>query len=333
MTGTLWDLPSESFRFTEELNKGADGSITIPFPALSDYATRLKTTAMDVIASGFRRVIIKTSEKTYVSGVVSSAQFTFSKGKGITAVVLSISDWFAMLAKRRTAAEKIYTSDDSADIAWDLINTTQTDTSGHGNLGITRGVHPVTKNRDRTFKFDNVRDALVGMSASKVKDGYDMDIDADRKFNIYYPQKGTDLPAVIFDSFNVTGGSYNIPLAGKLINRCNVLGKTSNVTREDTSTMANWYLHEDVLSERDVETTDLLNDRGDKQIADNRDPDSSAGVTIEHLDGEPSIADYSLGDRVKFRSPEIQVDQMMRVIKRAISYQRGHATVTATLEL
>jgi hypothetical protein len=328
-----WSIPFDSFTLTEDLNKGMDGTINISYKALENYLTALKTTPDTMLGSGTRLAKIYKDSTLIFNGVVMNRQTRGGK-VGATSLTLPIGDYLAFLAKRRTAALRAFTSEDSADIAWTLIDESQNDASGFGDLGITRGSHPTTKDRDRTLRFDNVRDVIVGMSNEKVKDGYDCDIDTSKVFNIYYPAKGTSRPNIVFDDFNIISFTSDEPLAGKLTNRVYVLGVGFGDSqiyekREDTSVMPNWYLQEDVLSEKDVSQATTLQDRGDQFLTDNKEPVSSFSLT--HLDNTPDILDYSVGDTVRVRVDSIGLDDLLRIKKRTIYVEGGSSQVTLSL--
>jgi len=321
--------PFESVQWTEELNKGVDGRLSMSYQALSDYAVALKSTANNVISSAFRKLQILKDDSVIFTGAITSRQISGGQ-TGATSISVTFADYLVLLGKRRTASSISFTSEDSSDIAWSLINTTQGLTNG--NLGITRGYNPTTKNRDRTFVYDNVRDEIVKMSNEKVKDGYDFDIDANLQFNVYYPTKGASKPEIVFDDFNIIGFNDNMKLAGNLTNRAIVIGKLENVTRENTTPMSSWYVHEDTVSAKDIETTAYLNDRGDAKLALEQQPSDTETLTITHIDERPSIDDYDVGDSVQVRIDAIGKNSMMRVKQRSIDYNGGKTTVTITLE-
>lgn len=332
----VWDIPFQSISITESLNKGVDGSLTVSFVDLARYAAALGTTPDGIIAAAARYWMLYRNGEMLYRGILLHRRVSGGNA-GATTVNLNFADISAALAKRRTAAEVLFTADDSADIAWSLINTTQTDASGYGDLSITRGTHPTTIDRDRTLRFDNVRDTIVGMSNEKVANGYDFDFDSSNNFNIYYPKKGSTKLYVVFDDFNVISWSSDRPLQGKLTNRAIVLGKGQagvdmvTTTREDTTPMATWGLCEDVVSEKGVEVVAELEDRGDQFLADNKTPSDTIALTVR--DTAPDLSTYGIGDTVRVRLQDIDFDQNLRIKQRGLSIREGgDTTVTLTME-
>ena len=93
-----------------------------------------------------------------------------------------------------------------------LINESQTSNNPYSDLGITQGAHPTTKNRDRTYKFDNIKDSIIRLSNENLTDGFDFDIDATKAFNVYYPTKGQDRFDVVFDNDTMATWKFKKPL-------------------------------------------------------------------------------------------------------------------------
>jgi hypothetical protein len=329
----VWEVPYEGINLTEEINKGLDGTLKIPYPSIKKYATAMQTTPDGIFASSFRSWRLFRDGNLLFRGVFSHRRITGGQ-TGATSYEVKLADYFAMLARRYTALEVLYDgTDDSADIAWDLIDTTQLD--DEGDLGITRGTHPTTKDRQRTLRHDNVRDVLVGMSRLKVADGYDMDINNQLQFNIYYPTKGTLRPEIVFNDFNIISWSSDRPLTAKLANRVHVLGAGTGAgltaaTRNDTTQRATWGLLTGTLSEKGVSDSGELNDRGDRFLEKNNVPTDTIAITCR--DVSPDISTYDLGDTVTCELSEIDFKEEMRVEKRVFDIKpNGQAVINVGL--
>jgi len=90
-----------------------------------------------------------------------------------------------------------YTNTDLSTIAWNAINTAQTGTNA--SFGITQGSLATSRNADRTIdSFKTVKEIIEGLSNLNVQNGIDFDIDANKQFSTYYPQKGKILTDVVF---------------------------------------------------------------------------------------------------------------------------------------
>lgn len=83
-----------------------------------------------------------------------------------------------------------FTAEDQADIAWQLIADSQAQTGGE--LGITRGDFPETGVlRTINFAEGAVLSQLIGPQLADLSNGFDWEIDAQLRFNVFYPQRGS----------------------------------------------------------------------------------------------------------------------------------------------
>lgn len=328
-----WEIPYTKISFTEELNKGADGNMSIPYVGFKQYADALNTTPDDIFKGGFRSWKLIRDGDVFRIGVLTHRSIN-GGAKGASAINLHFTDYLGFLSSRDTQEEKIYSSEDSADIAWGEINTAQTQTNG--DMGITRGTHPTTVDRDRTLRYENILHLLVGMSNAKQSSGYDMDIDTTKKFNIYWPEKGSVKENVIFSEFNMDSWTLNMPLTAKLANKVNVLGKgfgddMATASVEDTTYQTTWGLLETTLSEKDVGTVSELENRGNKLLDDLKNPENTINIATKDLD--PEVTDYNLGDTVTVEINELDYSKQLRIIKRTFTITpNGDAIINLSFE-
>lgn len=333
----LWVLPYETINIDEKLNSGVSAQVTLNYLALKRYAEILSTTPDAIISSAYRewKLFRNSATDPLFAGILVHRKIQGGGGQP-TSFLINMADYSAIFNKRRTAEETIYSAEDSADIAWGEINASQGDVSGFGDAGIVRGTHPTTKNRDRTCRFDNIRDLIVGMSNAKVADGYDFEFDITKTFNIYYPTKGQVRENIVLDGHNIISWTNDRDLAGNLTNRVHVLGKGTgadrpSATREDTTPMATWGLCEDILTESGVETVSELEDRGDSYLDTEKQPVDVVSVTVR--DSAPEISSYSVGDTVRVKIDELQYNELKRIVQRSIQIQRtGEALVSLSFE-
>lgn len=332
VSGTeIFYLPYTAFSYTEVLNRGVQGSVTCSYEALKTYAEKLGDTYNGMLKGELRELIIWRGTTKLHTLVLNQKK----NSKGGT-VQLFFSDYLAMLGTRITGNEGTkYTSTDSAEIAWDEIDASQTKTNG--DFGLTLGSQPTTKDRQRTLRFDTLQDLIVGMSRYKVKDGYDVEINASKQVNFFYPTKGQTKSEVVFSERNTIAWSVEEGMAGEVFNKVAVLGSgaeddMTSTTREDTTNQAKWLLSEAVLSEKGVGDTDELDDRGDRFLEENDSPEDNREVSVSHVDGTPNITDYSLGDSVTVRIEKEDIDTTMRVISRKVKYSKGSVTVDIDFE-
>jgi len=328
----VWVIPFENMTLTEVLNKGVSGSVSINYQPLARYATRLNTTVDNILSAEYREWKLFRNGTLFYAGVLMSRRFSGSRGQA-TALTLDIAGYEQLLANRITgnAGTWAYTADDSADIAWDLIDQSQNDSSGFGDVGITRGTHPTTVDRDNTCRYSNILNEIISMSASKKWNGYDWQITPLKVFDIYYPTRGEVKADIILDDFNIISWNNNKALVGTLANRVIVVGSGGeddivSATVEDTSVMDTWYLQERVLAEKSTELVQNLQDKGDELLQKRKEP--SDIVSIKVNDKNPLITEYQVGDTLTVKISELGLDQALRLEKRTMQIQRsGEAQV------
>jgi hypothetical protein len=106
-------------------------------------------------------------------------------------VAIRATDYRGLLDRRiLIAGDRVkFTQWPQAEIAWFLIDQAQQNTSG--NMGITRGIAPTGRLRDREFEPGQSVGELLD-NLSDVIDGFDYDVDPNLRFNVYYPHRGRE---------------------------------------------------------------------------------------------------------------------------------------------
>jgi hypothetical protein len=334
----VWVLPYQTITISEELNVGVTGNITINYLDLKRYADKLNTTPDNIISSEYREWKLYKDNVLFYAGILISRKMFGSKGQG-TSLSIEFAGYEAILSNRLTGnagTDWTYTSEDSADIAWDLIDQTQNDSDGEGDVGITRGTHPTTVDRDRTFRFDYIRKAIEGMSANSKDNGYDWDISNSKVFNIYYPAKGEIKSNIILDDQNILSWTNDKKLSGGLANRVVVIGEgsTDDIVSEsvqDTIAQASWYLQEYALSEKDTSVSANLIAKGNKYLEDVKEPKTVISVRVN--DKNPLITSYNVADTLPVKISTIDFDEELRIDRRTIQIQRtGEAQVDLSFD-
>lgn len=336
-TEDIFELPYLSISFTEELNVGKDAKFSFDYDAVNEIAQKYGTTASFLFTSGIREIYIEKNGVKIYLGVISD--YTLGKDiQGDMKLDIASVGYMALFSKRRTGVKRIFSNTEAGDIAWTLINESQNSDLPYSDFGITKGSAITSVNRDRTFRFANIKDEIVQMSNLNLKSGFDFDIDNTKKFNTYYPEKGSTRQDIVLEEGSIVSWGYRKPLILSLANKAYVLGEGFNddilyVTRNsDNAYKTTFKLLEEVLSERNIITTETLNDKGDKYLLDNQSP--KIQLTINHIDGSPDITTYDVGDRIKIRISEIDIESVfMRVLKRTVSIdQQGATTVSIALQ-
>lgn len=325
-----YEIPYQTYTIKEEVNLGKTLQIKLDYYQVNDIAERYQTTAYSLLSGALREIYVEKDDTRIFSGVITDMSMDRGEGTDVT-VSLAAAGYFNMLKKRRTAALRAFTSTDAGDIAWTLIDESQTADPPYSDFGITQGTSPTTKTRDRTFRFANLYDEIVQMTNNNLKDGFDCEIDDEKVFNIYYPYKGSNRPEIVLDIGNIQAISMRKPLLLNMTNKIYVLGQDDStyVTRTAPDTFKTSFgVLEDVLAKREVKETTTLNDYGDQKLSTDQSPQLT--MTIEHLDGEPDVLDYSVGDWLPVTFDEAGLTQVYyRVITRTIKDTAGGATTVS----
>lgn len=333
--GAKYEIPYENISLSETLNEGMSGSLDVNYFAIKRYAELFNDTPDDVVASSYRYFELCRFSSLLFSGVLVNRQIDGS-GARATNYSFTFCDWLNALERRITGNDSDwwYSSEDSADIAWDIIDQTQNKT--YGDLGITRGLHPATIDRDRTFRYDNIRDEIIKMSNSNLHNGYDCEITPQKVFNIYYPTKGSLKSNLILDDGNIISWRSSRNLSNNLSNSVTVIGAgdgdyINTELRENSTSQETWGLQESTLSAKDVTTASILQAKGDKELASNGLPKDK--ITIRISDDKPDIENYNLGDTLPVRIGVINYAENLRVLKRTLQItQGGQAQVDLTFD-
>lgn len=327
----LYQAPYIDISITEEINKGIQGQLNVSYPDIKKYANALNVSPDEIFATQEMEWYLKINSVDVFGGIFTQRRLD-GDNTGLNNYQVSLADFSALLDKRRTAQLFQNLSTDSGVIVENLLDYT----NALNDTGIYMGLQPTTKNRDLTSEFGNIRDEIASMSNLKKKDGYDWEVDVIKALNLYYPTKGSSNLGIVFDEFNTLTFSSSRLLQGNLTNKAYVLGKgygddMAIASKENTASQTAWGLLEDVLPEKGVGTVTELEDRGEKFIDDNSVP--SDVISISHLDGSPDLTTYNVGDTVKVKNQELDLDTSLRIYRRTIKITpEGQATIQLDFE-
>lgn len=327
----IWELPFVSFNIVQELNKGESLSITFESTAIKPIADAHDITIEYIFSASYREIEIYDEDDNKIyAGYISELQFNSGVGE-LGTISIQSKGFFSLLEKRYTDTSLSYTATDSSDIAWGLINFTQTN-GAYGDLGITRGADPTTKNRDRTdLRYKNIAEVIKKMSANEVKDGYDFDVDTLKQFNVYYP-KGTTRDIYLEEDFNINTYQISKTFIDGMVNQAIVIGSGVDednqlvVTRDASNTYKEaFFLLQDVLNESDVSVQTTLEDKGDKHLQIYQAPRLTIYLTCRY--DEPIFNNYSVGDWLYVVIPSYDINNSYRVNRRTCN-EMGEVGIT-----
>jgi hypothetical protein len=322
-TGDIIEFPWSSLKYIEQLNTGKEATITCSHLDLKTIANTYGLDPIFLLTAGLRELWIeKVGQKLYY-GVVSDVDLT-KDTKGDLQYTIASVGFVSVLAKRRTGPKRVFSATDAGQIAWTLINESQNDSSGYGNLGITQGTITPSVNRDQTYVFASIKDEIEKMSYYQIKNGFDFDIDNNKQLQVWYPQRGTNRPEIVLDDRTLTNWMWHKPGLLSLSNRVYALGAGINgdVAYQQCDSLidykAAFKLLEDVVSDRSQASLTNLADMGNQALRDNQSP--QIVLTLTHTDGEPDILNYSIGDSLAVTIPEVNMmNELHRVLKRTVT--------------
>ncbi len=338
-TGDTYELPFSTFSFTEELDKSRNSSVTVDYLGLKAIADTYKVDLLTLLVGGQREIWINKINGTTITkiyyGIISDVQLT-KNNFGVLEFTIGSVGHFALFAKRRTAAKRVFSATDAAQIAWTLISESQSNGT-YANLGITSGSLPTTVNRDETYRFGNIKDEIVNLCALNIDKGFDFDIDFNKQFQVYYPFRGSLRPDIIFDVQNIHNWTYRKSLMMALTNSVYVIGDGFNDDTTYAQVQANndylaaFGLLEDVITNRTQTSSNNLTDTGKKHLSYNQAP--LPVLQISHIDDFPDLTSYNLGDFVLVSLPESGINnEYHRVMKRSFNIDQQLLPVV-TLDL
>ncbi len=195
-----------------------------------------------------------------------------------------------------------YTAD-MGQIAWNLINTTQSLTNG--DVGVRQGTIQTSRTITETWQpfATSIKDILIGLTERI--GGIDFAFTPDKHFNVYYPGLGTDKTELLF---SYPGNIHEIaaPIdATELINVSinrgsgNGLDQQPIQTRNDTASQASYKRHERIDDYPSIRVVATLDEKGDETLRRFASPTRIPEVTLDGA-AQPSLGAYWVGDRVRF---------------------------------
>lgn len=312
----LSELPFEGFSLKKKLNDIPVLELRINYFIFKDWAKRQNVEVEQLLTSGFRWINFKGDNTSFFKGFLSEVKI--DKAQYDININLTFLGWLGYFKRRYIT--KTYSNTDAGSIAWDIINTAQTE--AYGNIGITQGTIEATKNRDRTYNDDEVARSIIALSNSNLKDGFEFEITNDKVLTIKQ-RIGVDKPYIILDERNTEAWNIDFLIATSLTNKVKLKGEGFGdnqliVVREASNTIKDkWYLLENIISEVNIKEAITLQDKGDKYLNQYQDVNKTFSLTT--LPINYSIDDFDVGDGVKVKIENI-IDGIYRIKTKELSY-------------
>lgn len=229
--------------------------------------------------------------------------------------------YFSMLNHRYIDTSQNFVGIDQFNIAWNLINFTQTKTNGNIGMGWARfSSSPSGITRDINYPFWErtvIADAIRDLAA--LHNGFDFEVTATKQWKTYSPSKGTNLSIPIEYGKNVDGFSvgydvnnmanvYSAIGAGDGKNTCIAVGT-------DTASQTIYGLREQAESFTEIRHYANLQDRATEGLRMHKNPRIQPTLSVV-LNTDPQLYTYSVGDRVNVKVQEgyLNVNQVFRII-------------------
>jgi hypothetical protein len=288
---------------------------------------------VDIITEMASDLIVYRNKEKLFRGRITYSQDGF--GPDRHTATISTVDYRAILDRRILYTNLNYTGVDQSTIAWNLINYTQ-GLSG-GNLGITRGTGQSTGiTRDRPYEAGQNVGELI-QQLSEVINGFEYEVDADLKFNVFYPQRGSAKDVVLEYGKDVVVGSRTVS-SQDFANAIRMNGEDETIVA--TRTTANigttpegrW---DKQIGINDIKLQTTLNQKADQELITSGELRPS--YSLELHDGVwKNKGHFWIGDTVLvvIKSGRLNIVQQMRVLELKLtvnsdSSETVHITVGA----
>lgn len=194
---------------------------------------------------------------------------------------------------------------DAVDIAWDLIETTQSQTNG--DLGMSQGAQQTTTvQRERNYDRQNVKDAIVNLT-KLVTGNFDFEFTYDRQFNTY-EQIGSDRHLELQFIYPGNIRAVSVPRDGTaLYNKIYGLGSGFGADQvisiqEDNDSQLNYGVHERITVFNSVVLQDTLDENTDGDLQQRKGLLEIPTMTVSGEDF--NLNEFGIGDRVT-----VQIDE------------------------
>lgn len=308
-----FELPVVSGSITWNMNTVNIAQVSVDFQFLQKYLTLQGTTARQLFETGWLNIYIFYGQNLVFAGFLADVGYQLSGDKGT--INLGVKSWLGYFENRYYSG--VFTQVDAGEIAWQCIDNVN-------DISITKGVVNATKDRDREYKYDAVAKSVNYLSADNLEDGFDFEITDAKVFNVY-SSIGANKPYIRFDDFNVVSYSVQAGTVGSVFNRGTVLGAGEGELQLIQTYNAgsgyedNWYIQELLLSETGTKEVPNLLDKITKAVELNKNVRRKLSLKAEGS----TFQDYSVGDSVKVKLKDVELDEMRRITKKTITFGDG----------
>lgn len=290
----------KNLSFTLQRNQAEQLSFSIDLDAFEAQAQDIGTNPLSMLGPYQTDVKVKRNG-TYLFGAhVGTLDITLAEIEN----TLNIRAFgYLNLLIDRYVSPTPYVQVDAVDIAWDLIDLTQSQTNG--DMGITQGGQQATTvSRDRTYEpRQNAKDGIVNLT--KLVDGnFDIEFTHERVFNTY-TMIGTDRSASLEFVYPGNIREVSVPRDGlALFNKIYGIGSgfgqdSLTSTPSDNDSQLNYGVHEKIITFNSVTEQTTLDQNTQGELNQRKSLLEIPQMTVSGEDFD--LNSYGVGDRVTVR--------------------------------
>lgn len=315
----------KNLKWSEQRNEAEDVSFSMNLDAFQDLATSIGTAPQTLLFPYQTDVKIKRNGVYRLGAHVGEVTVTGDENTEV--MEIRAFGYLNLLIDRYVT--KTYTNEDGVDIAWDLINETQSQTNG--DMGITQGAfQAVTTDRDRTYERQNVKEAIVNLT-NLATNRFDFQFTPSRVFNTY-TMLGSQRLNIQFTYPGLIKG-YSVPRIGQaLSNKIYGIGsgfgeEALTSTQGDNDSQLNYGVHERIITWNSVVEQDTLDQNTAGQLELRKEILEIPSMKVSGRDFDLNL--YGVGDRVPVKINDrpylSSVDGIYRIERIEVSVDENEA--------
>lgn len=198
------------------------------------------------------------------------------------------------------ASPRTFTATDAGTIVSTLLSEVQTGTNA--SLGIATGIIQTSVNRTVSYSYQDLQQIIQNLSSDNIDEGFDFDVDAQKKLSIWYPARGRVRSDITFEYGRNLFSFEEQADASGMVNEVIVLGAGSGgsmvtQTVDQATEQATYKIRQTTLSKKDTSDTGILSASGQAQLTLLDTPQKQLTIGVEgNID--PIIGSYNCGDSV-----------------------------------
>jgi hypothetical protein len=300
------ELVVENLQYTYAMNDAGTCTFTVP--------TKYFKASRSLIDPGKRTILIYNQNTLRWGGYLWTVNASDEQD-----IQCASDSWFSRFKRRHVDQHLVYTGADQLDIAWSLIDFTQS--KPFGDLGITR-FNPSESSgvmRDREyFPYERtiIADDLINLAG--VIDGFDFDINPQRQWKTFYPSRGSATQFTFELGKNVGGVSYALD-ATQTTSEMSAMGSGDAdamliSVKSDGTSLANYGLLQDTSFFRTVKNRPTLDAHSAEELRIRRGARLQPQLSV--ITNDPPLGSYDIGDQCLVRASMgyIQLAEQFRII-------------------